>query len=624
MGKGFAGYANQGVVPDTNAAVGPTQFVQFVNKSFAVFNKTDGSVAYGPTDGNTLWQALGAPCSSNPNLDEIAQYDKLAGRWVLMMPILATPGYLCVAVSTTSDALNGGWNLYAFEQPVSPQCNCRLSLDYPKLTVWPDGYYISYNQGDQGAFEGAAACVVDRNATLNGAAAAATTMQCFLNTTGTAYGALLPADVDGTTPPPTGTPEYFLNFDYNDASLDLWQFHVDWTTPSNSTFTGPTNIPVAAFTEPCGELLTEMLYTTGACIPQPGTAQQLDSYGDRLMYRLAYRNFGSYGSLLANHTVNTGTGTQTGVRWYELQDSGTGFALYQQGTYAPDASYRWMGSIAMDKVGNIALGYSVSSSGLSPSIRYTGRMPGDPLGTMESEIDILSAAGVANGSQTDTYRWGDYSSMAVDSTDDCTFWYASEYEPTTGTGWGTRIASFNFPSCTNSTTPDFTVTASPPAGTVSPGGAAKFSVAIGGLGGFSNAVSLACSAPTAQGVNCSFSSASATPGSSVTLTVTTTGPSAALTLSPATMRSYLLYAAWICFPALAVGGIGSMSRRSQKRRLACLLLCFILWGSLGLQTACGNSVNPSNGGTAAGTYTVNINGTSGSSQHKTSVSVTVQ
>jgi hypothetical protein len=224
---------------------------------------------------------------------------------------------------------------------------------------------------------------------------------------------------------------------------------VDWTTPANSRFTGPTNIPVAAFTEPCGETVTQLNYTTGACIPQAGTSQGLDSYGDRLMYRLAYRNFGSYASLLANHTVNTGTGSsQTGIRWYELHNSGTGFRVYQEGTYAPDSSYRWMGSIAMDKNGDIALGYSVSSTTLNPSIRYTGRVPSDPLGQMEGEIDVLSAAGVLRGSKTNTYRWGDYSNMVIDATDDCTFWYTTEYEPAGGNNhWSTRIASFRFPSC---------------------------------------------------------------------------------------------------------------------------------------------------------------------------------
>jgi Divergent InlB B-repeat domain len=442
LGTGFTGYSLQAVVPDTNGAAGATQFVQFVNESFAVFNKSNGSLAYGPAGGNTLWQALGAPCSTTTNLDEVVVYDKLANRWVMMMPVFASPDYLCFAVSTTSDATNGSWNLYAFPVPGNKM------PDYPKLAVWGDGYYISYNQGSNLVFVGASVCALNRAAMLAGNAA---TMQCFRSTP-TTYGVLLPADLDGTTAPPTGSPEYFVNFDGNDQSLDLWQFHVNWTTPANSTFTGPTNIPVAAFTESCGETIVELNYTTGACVPQAGTTQGLDSYGDRLMFRLGYRNFGSYASLVANHTVTTGTnGNQTGIRWYELQNSGSGFKLHQQGTYAPDSSYRWMGSIAMDKVGDIALGYSVSSSTTSPSIRYTGRLITDPLGQMDGEVDVLSQAGITSGSQTNTFHWGDYSSMAIDPTDDCTFWYTTEYQSKTGNDrWSTRIASFSFPSCTQS------------------------------------------------------------------------------------------------------------------------------------------------------------------------------
>jgi len=359
-----------------------------------------------------------------------------------MMPVWTNPNQLCVAVSKTSDAVNGGWNLYVFETPGGS--------DYPKLAVWPDGYYVTFAQSSNLVFTGIAACVLDRNSMLSGAAA---TMQCFRKIP-TSYGVMLPGDLDGNTPPPPGSPDYFLNFDYSNLqSVDLWQFHVDWKTPANSTFTGPTSIPVAAFTEACGETVAELNYTTGACIPQSVTTQMLDSYGDRLMYRLAYRNFGSYQSLVANHTVTLGTSSpQTGIRWYELRNTGSGFGLYQQGTYAPDSNYRWMGSIAMDKAGDIAMGYSVSSSTMSPSIRYTGRVASDPLGTMEGEVDVLSAAGVANSSRTDSYRWGDYSSIAVDSSDDCTFWYTTQYQTSGPPVWSTRIASFNFPACTQTST----------------------------------------------------------------------------------------------------------------------------------------------------------------------------
>jgi hypothetical protein len=363
-----------------------------------------------------------------------------------------------------------------------------------------------------------------------------------------------------------------------------------------------------------------------------------------------------------------------------------------------------MGSIAMDKAGDIALGYSISSSSMSPSIRYTGRFPGDPLNQMESEIDILSGAGVSAGSQTGSFRWGDYSAMSIDPVDDCTFWYTTEYQPTNGSAWSTRIASFSFPSCaagppaltvtpagTGSGTvtstptgidcgtqcsstfvagtsvtlsanaagssgfdgwsgpcsgtgtctfaitsaqsvgasfnlPDFAVTAGPPAtATVVAGGQATFGIGIAGLGGFSSAVTLGCSAPTTQGVNCTLASASVQPGSSVNLTVKTTGPSAGLIGLPGTAHSNRLLALWIYFPVLGLAAIGWVGVRSKKRGLACLLLCVLASGLLGLQMACGGgSSSPKNTGTPAGVYTVNINATSGTTQHSASVSVTVQ
>jgi hypothetical protein len=628
VGNGFPNHSNQDIVADSNVAVGPTQFVQFVNRSFAVFDKSTGVATLGPVTGATLWQAIGAPCyvSGTDYSDEIVQFDKLANVWVMMMPVWDSPDQLCVAVSTTSDAANTTWNLYVFPVPAG------AFDDYPKLAVWPDAYYVSYNQGDSSVFVGAAACALDRSVMLTGQPAPA--MQCFTNTP-TSYGVLLPGDLDGTTPPPTGTAEYFLNFDGNDESLDLWQFHVDWTTPANSWFgasstnSSPTNIPVAAFTEACGETVAELNYTTGACIPQTGTAQMLDSYGDRLMYRLAYRNFGTYQALVANQTVTIGPGSsQTGIRWYELQDTGTGFGLYQQGTYAPDSSYRWMGSIAMDQAGDIAVGYSVSSASISPSIRYTGRLASDPLGTMESEIDILSAARVAHGSQTTTYRWADYSGMSVDPSDDCTFFYTTAYIPTTGSIWSTRIASFSFPSCAPAA-PDFKLTPTPSTASVSAGGTAVFNLAVAALGGFNSSVTLSCSAPTAQGVNCSLAPTTAQPGTPVKLTVTTTGSSAALTLPPGAKPLHPLYAAWIGLPAMALMGFGSLRLRSMRRGLAFLLLCFALCGSVAIQVACGSGSGnggsgSGSGATPAGTYTVNITAVSGTIQHSSSVTVTVQ
>jgi hypothetical protein len=415
LGQGFPGFTVQYIPPDTNGAAGETQFVQWVNASFAVFDKSTGALLYGPAAGNTLWTGFGGQCQNNNSGDPIAQFDKVAGRWVMMQPVFKSPYYLCVAISTTADA-TGTYYRYAFPVVNFP--------DYPKLGVWADGYYISFNQFKGNSFLGAEVCALDRGSMLLGAAA---TAQCF--SLGSSYASLVPSDLDGLTLPPNGSPGYFLDFGSN--SLNLWQFHADFTTPGNSKVIGPTTIPVAGFSEACGG---------GTCIPQSGTSQLLDSLGDRLMYRVAYQNFGTYESMVVNHAVNTGSGN-TGLRWYEIRNPGTALQVYQEGTYAPDAAYRWMGSVAMDNAGNMAVGYSVSSGAMHPDIRYTGRVAGDPLGTLESEQIIISGT----GSQTNYSRWGDYSSMAVDPVDGCTFWYTTEYLETTGYYWSTRIAFFNFP-----------------------------------------------------------------------------------------------------------------------------------------------------------------------------------
>ena len=435
VGSGLANFTVQYIPPDTNGAAGDTQFVQWVNASFAVFDKSSGNVTYGPVAGNTLWSGMGGKagraCSRNNSGDPIAQYDKQAGRWVMMQPVFQSPYYLCVAVSTTSDVM-GSWYRYAIPIPTG------YFPDYPKLAVWNDAYYVTYNQFQGNSFLGAAACALDRSSMLVGNNA---TMQCI--NVNPNYGSLLPADLDGSTTPPSGSPEYVVGYDSNLQSLDVWQFTPDFATPANTTLTGPSNIAVAPFAEACGG---------SNCIPQKGTSQLLDSLGDRLMYRVAYRNFGSYQSMLIAHSVDTGSSSgNTGIRWYELQNSGNGFVLSQQGTYAPDSSYRWMPSIAQDQNGDIAMGYSVSGSNMSPTIRYTGRVPGDNAGTMEGENDILSSANVSSGSQTGYARWGDYSSMALDPNDDCTFWYTTEYQPKDGNAWSTRIASFAFPGCSSGT-----------------------------------------------------------------------------------------------------------------------------------------------------------------------------
>ncbi len=604
IGTGFPDYTEQANIAVANGAAGVTQFVQFVNESFAVFDKSTGTVIKGPIPGHTLWQALGAPCSTTSDLDETAQYDKLANVWVMMMPLYTNPPYLCIAVSTTSDATES-WNLYAFEIPVNATlCNCSPMPDYPKLGVWPDAYYIAYAQAVDLVYQGPAACAVDRNAMLSGTDA---TMQCFANN-GTSNNLWLPSDVDGTTAPQSGTPNYFVNFDVNDQSLDLWQFQVDWTTPANSTFTGPTNIPVAAFLEPCGDTVT-VFTPADNCVPQAGTSQMLGVFGDRLMYRLAYRNFGSYQDLVANHSVQVASGSdQTGIRWYELRDTGSGFSVYQQGTYAPDSNYRWMGSIAMDHVGDIAAGYNVSGSSMSPSIRYTGRQATDTLGTMETEVDILSAKGVATASQTNSPRWGDFSSMAIDPTDDCTFWYTNQYQPASPANqWSTRIASFSFPACTGS----FTLSSSPSSLTVNSGSQGVVTITVMPQGGFNSTITFSCFG-LPSGSTCAFSPSHVTPsGAAITtqLTISVGGQSASQRM-PNPFLPVTAMAAAFCL-------IG-WRRRARSPLMPVLAAVFI---GLGAMSACG--VGGTGGGSTTKTSTVTVAATAGNIQQTTIVTLTV-
>ena len=438
LGLGFAGVGNgdygftpNAAPPDTNGAVGATQYVQWVNESLAVFDKATGALIKGPVAGNILFTPLGGGCAINNDGDPIVQYDKIAGRWILTQFSVSTTPYLqCVAVSQTSDA-TGSYNLYSFSYGTTQ------FPDYPKLSVWPDAYYITFNIFNNGqTFAGAKLCAYDRASMLAGAAAS---QQCFQLST--SFGGVLPGDLDGTTLPPTGAPAPFINFGTN--SLNLWRFHVNWANPASTTLTGPLNLAVAAFTPAC---------SGGTCISQPGTSNQLDSLADRLMYRFAYRN-GTTASAaetaVVNHSVKVSGNRRSqvvGVRWYQIGNltSGTPMVV-QQGTFSPDSNSRWMGSIAMDKVGNVAVGYSVSSGSTFPSIRFTGRNPTDPLGTMQGETTLLSGAGSQTGS---LHRWGDYSAMTIDPTDDCTFFYTNEYLKASGSfNWSTRINSFKFPGC---------------------------------------------------------------------------------------------------------------------------------------------------------------------------------
>jgi hypothetical protein len=418
------------VPPDTNGAVGTRQFVQIVNVTIAVYDKKTGALVLGPALINSIWREFGGPCETGNGGDPIVLHDQLAGRWLvsqLQFNSTFTSIQQCIAISTSSDA-TGSYNRYEFD------FGANLP-DYPKFGVWPDAYYYSANTftrfGGTFNFLGAQACAFDRAAMLAGSPATAI---CFQNSPNVA--SLLPSDLDGSTPPPAGQPNFFVDI-ADSSNLELFRFHVDFASPADSSFTGPVLIPVAPFSEICARAITL------ACIPQPPTGERVDGLGDRLMFRLAYRNFDDHESLVANHTVKGGA--LAGIRWYEIRSPASSPFVFQQGTVVnPDTSF-WMGSIAMDKAGNIALGFSASSLRLNPSVFLVGRTATDAPGTMAGPLVLVNGGGVQ---QRSFMRWGDYSSMAVDPSDDCTFWYTQEYYKATGSfNWSTRIGSFAFDSC---------------------------------------------------------------------------------------------------------------------------------------------------------------------------------
>jgi hypothetical protein len=444
--------------PDPNGAAGLTQYVQMVNSDFAVYSKT-GQVQRHATPINTLWSAVGGECAAHNDGDPVVVYDQFANRWLLSefvaLPAAGEDYGECVAISTTSDA-TGTYNLYFFDW------GANTFLDYPHIGVWPDGYYLSANEFPTGqeTSSGAAAIVLERSKMLAGQPARYVWFdEAAANPVGGQYIGQLPGDVDGSKLPPAGAPNVFAEVDDpssipptgTDAGFDmrLWKFHVDWSNPASSTFGNngqPSfTLPVAPFVRP------QCVYGYGDCVLQKGGPQGLDVLGDRLMFRLAYRNFGDHQSLVLNHTVKADT--VEGIRWYEVRSPLTAPTIYQQGTYAPTDSvtnplYRWMGSVAMDKQGNLALGYSASGPNDYPSVRYTGRAAGDTPGQMTQTEQVLYTG---QGPQTEVEgRWGDYSELSVDPTDDCTFWYTQEYltsDLVVIGSWATRVGSFRFPGC---------------------------------------------------------------------------------------------------------------------------------------------------------------------------------
>lgn len=492
LGFGFEGpqgKANLRNPSDNTIAVGPDHIVQIVNSRMAVFTKkgkrfdSTGKILYGPVVTNAVFAGFGGQCEARNNGDAVVRYDQLARRWLIVMPIFARgpvrpdqppvwksgdaaqlsppgrpdqpgppfklvpppvpnptinpnraapatqgqgPFSICYAVSTTEDPL-GEYYRYEFLRPLFP--------DYPRPAVWPDGYYVPTSTGDEVIQKHA--CVVEREKMLKGLPA---TEQCiiidgvnFLNN----------ADLDGFALPPRGAPNIVLAAGgtqlkkvLDDDGVYAWNFQVDWKSPANTKLIGPTKIAVAPYQYLCGGQLTN-------CVPQPGAERRLDAQGDKIMARVVYRKVNGHESLLAVHSINTSAGGG-GVRWYEFRlDKNRNPKLYQQGTYAPDKFYRWMASPAMDRLGNIGIGYSFGGTPNFAGQRFAGRLSNDPLGQLTLREIVLVEGEAAQNAM----RWEDYTQTAIDPSDDCTIWYVGDYLKKDAANYSSRIGAFRLPGC---------------------------------------------------------------------------------------------------------------------------------------------------------------------------------
>jgi len=506
----FEGLGTDGYTPpDTMGEVGPNHYVQMVNVSFAIYDKS-GNILTPDTAFNDLYTGSGlSACENQNDGDPVVLWDSMADRWLLsQFAVSSSPYHMCIAISQTPDP-TGAYYLYEFEVPDFP--------DYFKFGVWPDAYYMGSNTGYPNQYY---AYAFDRAAMLAGQPATYQYSNGHPNFP-------LPADLDGPVPPQIDTPGYFytmlaegyVNHPPGVDRVVLYEFDVDWDTPANSTYGIAQEIPITDYNyTTCG-------FFAGDCIPQPDTTQRLDSVDPWPMWRFAYRNLGSYEALVGNFTVDTNGSDHAGIRWFELQKSGASWNLHQEGTHAPDSDHRWMGSIAMDGSGNIALGYSISSDTTYPSLRYATRLTGDPLGTLQAEATLYAGG----GSQTGPYdRWGDYSSMSIDPADECTFWYTGEYHDITDESfnWNTRIGTFRIPECTGSLGPDFAISAAPNTQEICAPDDAIYDVTVNFMSGFDGEVTFSTANLPASATAAFVPTSVTTPTTNSVLTIGTTGVAA--------------------------------------------------------------------------------------------------
>ncbi|MEO8460257.1 MAG: hypothetical protein ABI451_06995 [Dokdonella sp.] len=511
--------------PDPVGDVGPNHYVAMVNTTYQIFNKT-GTSLLGPSNINTLFSGFGGPCQTENSGDPVVLYDQFDDRWILSQFTSAGPTYYnCVAISQTPDP-TGAYYRYAITTGTN-------FPDYPKYGIWRDAIYISTREFAGSPFAGVGGYALNRVQFIAGNPAAQVVSMLVPPSGGGANvgDGLLPADVDGPDLPPVGAPEYFMGsmdnggpYGATQDALTLWKFTADFTTPANTTFVLANTIPISAYTttfSPCGG--------GRACIPQAGTTNKIDilSYRQRPLNRLAYRNFGDHEALVTNQSVDANGGI-AGIRWWEVRSPNVSPVLFQDATYAPglsDTLHRWMGSVAMDGSGNMALGYSVSNASTFPSIAYTGRLASDPVNTMpQGEQYIVNGTGSQTGGGN---RWGDYTSMNIDPVDDCTFWYINEYVPSTSaSGWRARIGSFRFNECG---TPGFSLGVSPASQSVCVGNPATYTASVGSVAMFAGDVALSLTGNPAPstGVFAPNPVTPAQPANTSTLTVSpTTGVAA--------------------------------------------------------------------------------------------------
>jgi hypothetical protein len=447
--------------PDPVGDVGPNHYVEMINLVFAVYDK-QGNKLLGPVDTGTLWQNFSIPDCTDPSGDPVVLYDQLEDRWLLSQFTTRGPIYYnCVAISQTGDP-TGAYFRYAFSAgPFFP--------DYPKYGVWRKSYVLtSRDFGNDGSY-GISVYALEKNKMIAGNPNARA-VHFFLDSAVVGLNlvgdGLLPADIDGARQPKDdaaipviGTQDDGGGYGGPSDALNLWELSIKWQFSPVAAIVFRGSLPVASFDSifPCGVVPGSQPPSARDCLPEPGVtdgSRYLDilSYRQRPTWRLAYRNFGTYEAMVTNQSVEALPGV-AGVRWYEIRRTNGQYSVFQQGTYAPnDGVHRWMGSIAMDHNGNMALGYSVVNGvDVRPGIRYTGRLAGDAAGQMTlGEGTIIDGTGVQ---LTTSSRWGDYTSMNVDPSDDCTFWYINEYYQVDGiigvntAPWQTRIGSFRLPGC---------------------------------------------------------------------------------------------------------------------------------------------------------------------------------